>query len=60
MHNDGSLAKYLAKNSPGSPLSDPTGFGKYLPGYKATEPQAANRRVSGKATGSLARYLGDG
>ena len=58
MYSDGSLARYLASGSPTSPLSDPTGLGKYLPGYEVSEPQIS--LGSRNDDGSLARYLQDG
>lgn len=57
MHNDGSMAKYLASDSLAGSLSDPTGFGKYLPGYEATEPE--NGLESRNGDGSMAKYLRD-
>lgn len=60
MYSDGSLARYLTSDSLASPLSDPTGLGKYLPGYEVSEPQTANQSVFGKATGGIGRYLEDG
>lgn len=58
MHDSG-IGKYL-ENASGELLSDPTGFGKYLPGDEATEPQTANQSVFSDSYGSLAHYLGDG